>query len=72
MKNSRIGSNLYLYLRMLDHLAYRSSNLLFQLAFNKILAKNVVVYAYAPYNLPKIIDIEKLLCLIFFMNNNTI
>ncbi len=47
---------------MLDHLAGRSSNLLLQRAFDKYGKENFqfVVYAYVPYILPHITDIETL------------
>lgn len=57
-----IGSANNLYERMLDHLAGRSSNLLLQRAFAKYGKENFqfVVYAYVPYILPQITDIETL------------
>lgn len=57
-----IGSAINLYERMQDHLAGRQSNVLLQRAFKKY-GKNkfhFLVYAYAPYSLPAITDLETL------------
>lgn len=64
LKNGKqyIGSAINLYERMQDHLAGRQSNILLQRAFKKYGKKNFhfLVYAYAPYTLPAITDLETL------------
>ena len=66
-----IGSSQNIYKRFLDHLAGRSSNLLLQRAFTKQGKQNFqfVVYAYAPYNLPAITDLETLFMSYFPFNS---
>lgn len=55
-----IGSAVNIYRRFLDHIGGRQSNIPLQRAFDKYGKENFqfVVYAYAPYVLPAIIELE--------------
>lgn len=66
-----IGSSLNLYKRMLDHIAGRRSNISLQRAFDKYGKDNFhfVIYAYAPYVLPSITDLETLFMSYFPFDN---